>query len=134
MNPVEAGLVERPQDYPFTVKGNRPETGEAGFQPATTSLAPSTEENPECGLKARLPGPMVIATSRGTFEGRVGLPPAIPRGGHGFGYDPLFLVAPDFTHTCAELPKDQKNALSHRGHAARAMAREIAQLLRGPHA
>ena len=132
MNPVEAGLVERPQDYPFTVKGQRPESGEAGFQPATESVpSPLPEENPECGLKARLPGPMVIATTRGTFEGRIGQPPHIPRGQHGFGYDPLFLVAPGFTHTSAELPKDQKNALSHRGHAARAMAREIAQLLRG---
>jgi XTP/dITP diphosphohydrolase len=34
--------------------------------------------------------PTVMATSRGTFEGRIGIPPAVPRGGNGFGYDPLF--------------------------------------------
>jgi XTP/dITP diphosphohydrolase len=41
-----------------------------------------------------------------------------PRGTGGFGYDPYFYV-PALGRTAAELESDQKNALSHRGHALR---------------
>jgi len=67
-------------------------------------------------LPARL-----IHTVRGTFEGRIGLPGEVPRGEHGFGYDPLFLVKPERTHTSAELTPEAKNRLSHRGVAAQRM-------------
>ena len=40
-----------------------------------------------------------------------------PRGDHGFGYDPIFLV-PELGKTTAELSPDQKNSISHRGRAA----------------
>lgn len=63
-----------------------------------------------------------LTTVRGTFEGRIGLPGDVPRGAHGFGYDPLFLAAPGCTRTSAELEPAEKNRLSHRGAAARAMA------------
>ena len=43
------------------------------------------------------------------------------RGADGFGYDPLFLV-PALGRTMAELPLDQKNGLSHRAAAFRALA------------
>jgi XTP/dITP diphosphohydrolase len=45
-----------------------------------------------------------------------------PRGARGFGYDPIFLPdeAPDGC-TMAELSDAQKDAISHRGHAARAL-------------
>ncbi len=74
-----------------------------------------------------------LARARGTFEGRIGVPgPAqeggVPRGDNGFGYDPLFLVGPEFRRTSAELSSEEKNALSHRGHAARAMARCLADM------
>lgn len=62
---------------------------------------------------------------RGTIEGRIGLPGEVPRGQNGFGYDPLFLVAPDFSRTAAELPSIEKNRLSHRAAAARALAAAI---------
>ncbi len=39
-----------------------------------------------------------------------------PRGANGFGYDPLFLI-PGLGKTAAEIPLEQKNALSHRGRA-----------------
>jgi XTP/dITP diphosphohydrolase len=65
----------------------------------------------------------VLATSRGTFEGRIGIPPRVPAGANGFGYDPLFLVAPDYARTGAELPTDEKNRLSHRARAAAEMVR-----------
>jgi XTP/dITP diphosphohydrolase len=41
-----------------------------------------------------------------------------PRGGNGFGYDPIFLV-PELGKTTAELTPEQKNQISHRGRAAR---------------
>jgi XTP/dITP diphosphohydrolase len=44
-----------------------------------------------------------------------------PRGDGGFGYDPLFLV-PALGRTMAELPLDEKNRLSHRAAAFRALA------------
>lgn len=43
------------------------------------------------------------------------------RGTGGFGYDPLF-VPDDETRTFAELPREEKNAISHRGRAVRAFA------------
>jgi XTP/dITP diphosphohydrolase len=48
-----------------------------------------------------------------------------PRGSGGFGYDPAFIPAdtgPDDRRTMAELPPDEKHAISHRGRAARALA------------
>lgn len=69
-----------------------------------------------------------LATARGTFEGRIGTPPAVPRGDHGFGYDPLFLVAPHFERTSAEMAPDEKNAHSHRGEAARRMLEHLRAL------
>jgi XTP/dITP diphosphohydrolase len=47
-----------------------------------------------------------------------------PRGAGGFGYDPYFLV-PRFGKTGAELDADQKNAVSHRGQALRALAERL---------
>ena len=45
-----------------------------------------------------------------------------PRGSHGFGYDPLFLPAGE-SRTFAEIPREMKNRVSHRGRAAEAMRR-----------
>jgi XTP/dITP diphosphohydrolase len=74
--------------------------------------------------------PRILATTRGTFEGRIGVPGDVPRGRHGFGYDPLFVI--EDGRTSAELSPDEKNARSHRGAAAKAMAREIVRMF-SPH-
>jgi XTP/dITP diphosphohydrolase len=50
----------------------------------------------------------------GVIEGQIA---ESPRGDHGFGYDPIFLV-PELGKTTAELTPDQKNRISHRGRAA----------------
>jgi len=55
------------------------------------------------------------------FEGRVeGQLCFEPRGGKGFGYDPLF-VPNGYRVTTAEMSEEEKNGLSHRGRAARAL-------------
>lgn len=56
------------------------------------------------------------------FEGRcTGTLAAAPRGGGGFGYDPAFVPDEQPQRTMAELSVAQKDAISHRGHAARAL-------------
>ena len=58
-----------------------------------------------------------------------GLLSAEPRGDGGFGYDPAFVPADyDDGRTMAELSVDEKDAISHRGRAARALARKLADL------
>jgi XTP/dITP diphosphohydrolase len=51
-----------------------------------------------------------------TCEGRLARE---PRGTGGFGYDPIFVPAAEDERTMASLPPEQKNAISHRGKAAR---------------
>jgi XTP/dITP diphosphohydrolase len=57
------------------------------------------------------------------FEGRCeGTMAQEARGDRGFGYDPVFLPRDgDGTRTMAELPDAEKDAISHRGRAARAL-------------
>ena len=64
------------------------------------------------------PAPLVCQAS---WEGRIG---RLPRGRGGFGYDPLFLVD-DGPQTAAELDAGQKNEVSHRGRALRALVAEL---------
>jgi len=47
-----------------------------------------------------------------------------PRGANGFGYDPYFLL-PALGKTTAELAPDEKNAISHRGQAIRALVEKL---------
>lgn len=76
-----------------------------------------------CVVALATPGG-AVRTASGTCEGRIAL---APRGQHGFGYDPVFLLADfDYHLTMAELDPDTKNRVSHRGRAARA-ARQILQ-------
>ena len=53
-----------------------------------------------------------------------------PRGQDGFGYDPLFFV-PGISRTMAELPLGEKNRLSHRAAAFRALADALGTALSG---
>lgn len=46
------------------------------------------------------------------------------RGDGGFGYDPIFFI-PEFGKTVAQLSEDEKNAISHRGKALRALCKMI---------
>lgn len=49
-------------------------------------------------------------------------------GEHGFGYDPVFYL-PEYGKTSAELTDEEKNAISHRGKAFRAMTDRLRELL-----
>ena len=62
-------------------------------------------------------------TAEGVFEGRIGYE---ERGGNGFGYDPIFCV-PEMGRYSAELAPEEKNAVSHRGKALRAMKRLLVE-------
>ncbi|GIG22795.1 non-canonical purine NTP pyrophosphatase [Cellulomonas chitinilytica] len=53
-----------------------------------------------------------------------------PRGEHGFGYDPV-LVPLGESRTCAELSPQEKNAISHRGQAFRALVPAVVRALGG---
>lgn len=70
----------------------------------------------ECALCLAGPGGAPLEVTRGRCLGAIGFE---PRGSHGFGYDPVF-VFPD-GRTLAELSRDEKSAVSHRGAAFRAL-------------
>ena len=52
-----------------------------------------------------------------------------PRGSGGFGYDPLFIVAGEGGRTLAELSEEEKNRVSHRGKAMRALRPLLVELV-----
>jgi len=65
------------------------------------------------------PSPLI---GQGLWEGRI---LTEPKGTGGFGYDPLFF-APEKSRAAAQLTREEKNLLSHRGKAMRAL---LAQLM-----
>lgn len=73
-----------------------------------------------CAIAAVFPDGQEVV-KRGTIEGYIGDKPA---GSNGFGYDPIFYVD-EFGCSTAELSPEQKNALSHRGNALRAIYGEL---------
>jgi XTP/dITP diphosphohydrolase len=71
-----------------------------------------------CTMCVATPDGAVVVETRGEFEGSI---VDEPRGAHGFGYDPHLWLA-DRGMTSAELPPEEKNAISHRGRAVRRLA------------
>jgi len=87
-----------------------------------------------CVLALAVPGPgagsrdaVPIRTVRGTTRGRIGTE---PRGDGGFGYDPIFEPEsePPGGRTFGQWSAAEKNAISHRGRAARRMAPILREL------
>ncbi len=70
----------------------------------------------------------IIAQTRGACEGFIA---EAPMGDGGFGYDAYFLVG-DKNITSAQLSADEKNKVSHRGHATRLLARELRAMVGVP--
>lgn len=73
-----------------------------------------------CAIAAVLPDGRELS-KRGTIEGRIGYE---EKGLNGFGFDPIFYV-PEIGKYTAELSDEDKNRISHRGKALRAMREEL---------
>lgn len=75
--------------------------------------------------------PVTPVTEEGVCEGVIAPAPA---GDNGFGYDPLFFVSPPGSfggRTMAQLSAEEKDSISHRGVAARAMASVLREMAGG---
>ena len=66
-------------------------------------------------------------TVEGVCEGTIS---TTPRGDRGFGYDPVFVVA-GMNRTMAELDREAKNAVSHRGRALARLRPYLVRLVAG---
>ncbi|HEY3337526.1 MAG TPA: RdgB/HAM1 family non-canonical purine NTP pyrophosphatase [Propionicimonas sp.] len=90
-------------------------------------------ETDEADRTARFVCAMALVTPDGTEHLVRGEMPGhlvlVPRGTNGFGYDPIF-IADGNTVTNAELTPEQKDAISHRGQAVRAMVPVLQDLLK----
>ncbi|MDH4234919.1 MAG: RdgB/HAM1 family non-canonical purine NTP pyrophosphatase [Gallionella sp.] len=64
------------------------------------------------------PQPLI---AEGEWHGEIALQPS---GDGGFGYDPLFRL-PEFGRTAAQLERDEKHAISHRGKALRVLLEKL---------
>ena len=88
-------------------------------------LLRNLRETPAGGRQARFRCAIAVASPNGpvrTFAGVCeGTIADAPRGRNGFGYDPVFLL-PEMGKTMAELSDEEKDAVSHRGMAARRAA------------
>ena len=69
-----------------------------------------------CAVAAAFPDG-TVKSGRETMEGRIGYE---EKGENGFGYDPIFYL-PEYGCTSAELSMEEKNKISHRGKALRAI-------------
>ncbi len=85
-----------------------------------------------CAAALVVPGRSGARAEEHVVQGQMrGVLVRTPRGSGGFGYDPA-LVPDGSTRTCAELSAQEKNAISHRGRALRAMAPAVLAALGPP--
>lgn len=77
-----------------------------------------------CAIAAALPDGQIL-TVQGVIEGRIAYE---PKGNNGFGFDPIFYL-PEYGCTSAELSEEDKNAISHRGRALRAMKEKLKEVI-----
>ncbi len=112
---------------------------EAGDEQNLRHLLAELHEVPEGFRQARYQCVIVFVRSvgdqhplvaHGSWEGSIA---RAPRGQGGFGYDPVFVPAGEH-RTAAELSSAEKNAVSHRGQALRALVAmlEPGGYIRGP--
>lgn len=95
-------------------------SGAAALEPAdrkVAALEPADREDAAPEVREIV----VTETMEGQIADRIA-------GEHGFGYDPVFYL-PEYGKTSAELTDEEKNAISHRGKAFRAMTARLRELL-----
>ncbi len=103
------------EDTPYTVKN--------------AAIIKALDGTPDEKRTARFECAVALVTAQGahvfhgTFEGKIGYRPS---GENGFGYDPIFYVG---EKSSSDMSDAEKDAVSHRGQALRAMLAEIEQLL-----
>lgn len=78
-----------------------------------------------CAVACAFPDGRVFTVTR-TMEGIIA---EESRGANGFGYDPIFYL-PEKGCTSAEISAEEKNEMSHRGKALRAMRQQLEELLK----
>ncbi|WP_328188741.1 RdgB/HAM1 family non-canonical purine NTP pyrophosphatase [Marinobacter sp. OP 3.4] len=105
---------------------------DASDEDNVSALLRALEGVPEAGRSAQFhcvlvylrhaddPTPVIC---HGRWPGRI---LEAPRGDGGFGYDPVFL-APEFNLSAAELTREQKGRISHRGRALRLLVEQLEQ-------
>lgn len=79
-----------------------------------------------CAIACALPDGRSF-TEEAAMEGRIGYE---IRGENGFGYDPIFYL-PEYGCTSAEISPEEKNRISHRGKALRAMKDRLLSVMNG---
>ncbi len=79
-----------------------------------------------CSIAAILPDGTEVCTD-GYMKGRIAF---VKKGTNGFGYDPIMYI-PEYCMNVAELTSEQKNEISHRGKALRAMADKLNSIFGG---
>ena len=85
-----------------------------------------------CVASLVVPGRDGVPLAEHTAEGRLeGTLLTAERGTGGFGYDPILQPAGE-SRSAAQLSMEEKNAISHRGQALRALADRIVEALAGP--
>jgi XTP/dITP diphosphohydrolase len=100
----------------------------ANLQLVLAQLADTPDERLGAGFVSAVA--LVSAAGEVVVDGRMpGRLIRTPRGDNGFGYDPIF-VPSGYELTSAELPSDEKDAISHRGQALRALVPHVISLLR----
>lgn len=77
-----------------------------------------------CVISLVLPDGREFVTE-GVMEGEIGYE---IKGKNGFGYDPIFYL-PEYCKTSAEISREEKNKISHRGKALRGMVEKIRTLM-----
>lgn len=101
---------------------------DTGYDVKNQYILDKLKDVPQSGRSARFVCAIALAdgkgntwTKRATIEGYIG---DEARGENGFGYDPIFMV-PEYNKTTAELSIDEKNKISHRAKALKAMKEEL---------
>ena len=103
------------EETPYTVKN--------------AAIIKELENVPQEARTARFECAIALVTAQGehlftgTFEGKIGYKPS---GENGFGYDPIFYVG---DKSSSDMSDAEKDAVSHRGKALRALLAEIGRLL-----